>query len=90
MPSLTEKPWFMAVCIPIAILGTSALVGTMVGTIMLSAASETVEKKTKDLASEILEIHRITSEIYQENLKTPDGQKIEKYFIDRGISPEYI
>ena len=44
------------------------------------------EKKVKDLVSEILEIHRVASGIYQENIKTQDGQKIEKYFIDRGIS----
>ncbi|MCH2378500.1 MAG: hypothetical protein MK236_03670, partial [Pedosphaera sp.] len=63
MPSLTEKPWFIAVCIPIAILGTSALVCA----IMLSAASETVKKKTKDLKDSIEAIqkseHQLTEKI---------------------------
>ena len=54
MPSLTEKPWFIAVCIPIALLGTSALVGA----IMLSATSETVEEKTKDLKDSIEAIQK--------------------------------
>ena len=36
MSSLTEKPWFIAVCIPIAVLGTSALVISL----MLSAYSK--------------------------------------------------
>ena len=54
MPSLTEKPWFIAVCIPIAILGTSALVGA----IMLSTASETVGKKTKYLKDSIEAIQK--------------------------------
>ena len=40
MSSLTEKPWFVAVCIPVAILGTSALVTfMMLGQIDGSAAS---------------------------------------------------
>ncbi len=40
MPILTEKPWFVAVCIPVAILGTSALVTfMMLGQIDGSAAS---------------------------------------------------
>jgi len=40
MPSLTEKPWFIAVCIPVAILGTSTLVTfLMLGQISRSAGS---------------------------------------------------
>ena len=40
MPSLTEKPWSIAVCIPVAILGTSTLVTfLMLGQIGRSAGS---------------------------------------------------
>ena len=45
MPSLIEKPWFVAVCIPIAILGTSALVIS----VMLSAAGKDDKKATDQL-----------------------------------------
>ena len=48
------------------------------------------ERKNKDLASEILEIHKIATEIYQKNLETDDGGKIKGYFIDRGITIEQI
>ena len=64
MPSLIEKPWFVAVCIPIAILGTSALAIT----IMLSAYSkndakigkysiEAIQKAEKQLADKINGLH---------------------------------
>ena len=51
---------------------------------------ETTSGQSRDMRTQLIDLHEKTAQLYMENLKTEDGEKVQAYLEDRGLTYKTI